>query len=172
MNEKSAKDEAKLPQEKLDTIQALRQALHDATQTKYIQLKTKLENLISSLEKDYPAYFHFKYNRNVPNIATVREKLLNDTTAFLEYFMGDSVIYALQISKDTLQIDRITYTEAEIECWQEMLDWASLYKLYENEYSTFQSISIDLAKKLWHPISSKINHYLIAPDGWLNKLNF
>ncbi len=178
LSERNAQEQINLPQEKLDRINTLQAAIYEAAQkendqTEQLKIKGELNKLLDSLKQKYPSYFHFKFNRQVLDVAMVQKDLLNDSTAFVSYYVNDSIIYALQISQETVQFEKIPFTENELEEWQEMLQWATKENLYNTKLKEeFLSRSKNLTTRLWKPISPKINRYLIAPDGWLNYLNF
>ncbi len=178
INDRSAKEKTNLPKEKLDQIQTLKKQLYQAEQkednrSKYLGLKKDLEDLIASLEEDYPTYYQYKYNRKVPSLATLRKEILDDSTAFIGYFVGDSIIYSLQVTKEETRLDKLPYEEEEHKQWLEMLDWATKDNLFDTKNkSLFLAGNKSLTAKLWKPLSKQTRRYLIAPDGWLNYLNF
>ncbi len=105
INERSAKEKTNLPK-KLDQIQVFKEQLYEAEQkednrSEYLRLKKDLEDIIASLEKEYSAHYQYNSLRKVPNLATLRKELLNDSIAFLGYFVGDSIIYSLQFTQET-----------------------------------------------------------------------
>lgn len=69
-----------------------------------LQLQREYEQLINSLEKDYPVYYEVKYQTEASSLDSVRHKLLGEQDAVVEYFVGDSSLYALVITAHTCEI--------------------------------------------------------------------
>ncbi len=167
-----------LPQAQQTKIKELKSAIYAAKQSgdqqlNYLSLKEELADLMLGIETDYPAYYQFKYNLKVPDLSTLRNELLDDTTAFSGFFVSDSVLYSLQISKEEEGLEKLNYSEKDRREWQEMLQLATRPNLLETQKKEqFLSSNKRLTDRLWKPVSPKVNRYLIAPDGWLNRLNF
>ena len=63
-------------------------------ESKLFGLNNKYDEFISDLEKNYPAYYNLKYQIKTKSVYDVQLALDNDC-AILEYFVGDSTIYAV-----------------------------------------------------------------------------
>lgn len=70
------------------------------TQQRYEQVKRKLE-------AQYPAYFNFKYNRSEASVGRLQQSLPDESTAVVEFFVGDSAIYKITIKKHFAHISKI-----------------------------------------------------------------
>ena len=66
---------------------------------KVFDLKRSLEKHNATVEKDYPEYFELKNTPHPPTVASVQQKLPDPDQLYIEYFTGDSVIYAFRIDK-------------------------------------------------------------------------
>ncbi len=76
-------------------------------QNNIFSLKRKYEKLINDFENDHPEYYDLKYADTVPTIQEI-QKNLDDKTAIIEYFIGDSSIYIFTISKDKYYVKTVS----------------------------------------------------------------
>jgi len=65
--------------------------------------KQQYHKLIGDLEKNHPKYFRLKYQQNQTQLADVKNQL-DDKTALLSYFVGDSSIYTILVLKNSTQL--------------------------------------------------------------------
>ena len=141
-----------------------------------LQLRKSLDSLKQVIEADYPAYYRLKYEHRVASSQSVQDFLQEDQ-AMIEYFVGDSSLFILSITKDTMAIQKLPKT-FPLEAWVEAFragiyapilgsaDYESSSKKYrEAAYQLYQilvgSIDISLPKKL-----------IIVPDGVLGYIPF
>ena len=61
--------------------------------------KQQYNQLINNLEENHHEYYQLKYRQNEIQLVDV-QKQLDDKTALLSYFVGDSSIYILSIQKE------------------------------------------------------------------------
>jgi len=143
--------------------------------------KESYHRLIRNLEENYPYYLKFKYQQNESTLTEVQNHL-DEETALLEYFVGDSIIYLLTIQKDSARLHLI----AKPENWTSIIsnfrksisdqkfinsiDSAqAAYQLFtENSYTLFQL----LLEKPLAAIGNTVKHLQIIPDGELNYIPF
>jgi len=129
--------------------------------------------LINHLENNYPDYYQLKYQQNQTQLSDIQNQLDNKT-ALLEYFVGDSSIYLLLISKGHEHL----YKFKKPDNWKQMID-----KLKQNTSNVYQSDKTVFAKYSRHlsqllldtllcDISDEISHLQIIPDAELNYLPF
>ena len=59
--------------------------------------KESLEQFIRSLEKSYPAYYQYKYADQVTSLSSLQDLLMKNKQVFVDYFIEDTVGYALCI---------------------------------------------------------------------------
>ncbi len=69
----------------------------------------QLEQLKRRLEAGFPAYYHYRYTRPEPSLDRVRDLIEGDTEV-VEYYVGDSVIYAFGITDTNTKFHRIPKT--------------------------------------------------------------
>ena len=80
---------------------------HKIWKQKIIQQKQELDKLIKQFEHDFPNYFQLKYKTKTTDVFSFQKKL-NSETALIEYFLGDSALYAFQITRALLHESGLT----------------------------------------------------------------
>ncbi|WP_304129938.1 tetratricopeptide repeat protein [Ignavibacterium album] len=114
-------------------------------QNKVFELKNQYKKLISEIEYNYPVYYNLKYQSGFKTTADI-QKLLPDDCVILDYFVGDKLIYIVQIGKDDFEISAIEKSE----------DFNSTVK-------TFYSSVIKADNKAYLKSSNKLSELLIKP---------
>lgn len=136
---------------------------------KYNLLENDYENFISKLEKSYPHYYELKYQTKVSTYQDI-QKTLTAESAIIEYFLGDSNLYILTITKTDFKIDRLSFD-------------TSFYKLVVDFYRSIKKVdtrdfldfSYRLYKKLVGPSWNLIQYkkkLIIIPDEYLLYIPF
>lgn len=69
--------------------------------------KHNLDDFITNLEQSYPQYYQLKYQNNTLSIAEIQEKILDEKTLLLEYFITSEAVYILGITKRTVKAKKI-----------------------------------------------------------------
>lgn len=152
-----------------DTLVLTNNALLFAQNKSYRQL-------ISLFEKDYPEYHQLKYNfKNIP-FDSLQKRLGTDQT-LVEYFTGDTVIYALIINHDTHQlvaIPRHFPLDQWITQFREGINSALLSGAeYESKLGLYATTANQLYENLIVPIAGRLRQeVIIIPDGPLNFIPF
>ncbi|MEZ4884076.1 MAG: CHAT domain-containing tetratricopeptide repeat protein [Chitinophagales bacterium] len=112
-------------------------------QAQHFDYNQEYENLIEKLEITYPKYFQLKYSTTITNVEEIQVYLLKQTqtTALIEYFVGEKDVYIFCITPDNYQVEKIkkpSVLEEWIVEFQEALNMADLVdfvalgnKLYE-----------------------------------------
>ncbi len=131
------------------------------------------DSLLTSIEQNYPAYYELSFGNELTSLSTIQQSLDNHT-AILNYFVGDSHVFNIVITKekvDFLQysIDSSFYTLV-----------ASFYDHYAHPSSTQKDISSyqQLASQLSNiliPRDSTLEHMeelIIIPEGILGYIPF
>ena len=146
-----------------------------------VDLQENYDALKTQFEQDYPTYFNLKYNVQATNSGIVQEKLLSSDQTLVEYFVGDSAIFAFVINKGDFQLFEIK-KDFPLEDWvRDFRD--GLYKyhaggrksdaLLEKMVFQYQETGQALYDKLITPIQTHLNSSLIiVPDGILGYIPF
>ena len=67
-------------------------------------LKRQYEQLLARIESKYPDYYQLKFETSQVSVKAIQENILAKNQSLLEYFLGDSTLYAFLIKKDTFQV--------------------------------------------------------------------
>lgn len=69
-------------------------------QLRLVEAKADLEQYIKSLERTYPNYYQYKFADEVRSLASVQDFLAKNRQDFIDYFIGDTLSFALCITRD------------------------------------------------------------------------
>ncbi len=137
---------------------------------RHFVLQRDYQNLINRFEKSYPRYYQLKYKTQTAT-ADELQKALDENTALLEFFWGDSVIYTFVTTK-------------------ERFDWAvvkkdtaftttvtSLSRCFKNVSSktTYLQTAAQVYRLLVKPLATHLSskrRWVIIPDGDLYQIPF
>lgn len=169
----------RLHKKKLDPI--LRRDSIKLAQVKdeLFEKKRKMETLLAKIETNYPKYYHLKHMDKLATTEVVQQRLLDNETCLLEYFVGKEAIYLFAITKE----QSFLYKTAIDGSYPQLLR-GFLRKIYtiqdaeknpEAAYKSFVEDSYQLYQLLLSKIleqQQNIKHLIIIPDGTLGHLPF
>ena len=143
------------------------------------EAKRDLQKLLDHLEQNYPQYYQLKYENKVASIQDIQENILNKNTALIDYFLGDSSLFILTITKDKVDLQELDRTENLDEFLDQFIFQVGNFDFVagaEKAYQEFTESAYFLFQKLLEkPLAGAgqhINQLLIIPDGILNTLPF
>ncbi len=124
------------------------------------------KELVEYLEKEFPEYYHLKYNEEVPTIADVQDHL-DDETVVLSYFTGSNVVYRYAITKNNFSLVKLP-----VENFDDLLTGMRKGIMYR-----LNGIYIEKARQLYRllipdNIPKEAGNLVIIPDGNLSLLPF
>ena len=133
INNVKARQDAKIPMttverehKLLNAIKALQLSLskndiknssalqRDSLKNEIFSLKRSYSGFIDSLETSYPSYVKFKKELEIESVESIRKKL-SDTDRVIAYALGDSLGYALLLTKDKLELKELSIPVFELE---------------------------------------------------------
>ena len=131
-------------------------------------------DLITYLEKEYPAYYQLKYDDRFVDIEQVQRKLSSESGTLIEYFWGEEELFVFNISGKTISGVAIKNVE---------LISQKIYALRQNlenpdfspsALSSFREQGHFLFNILLKPVlnSDTYSNLTIVPDGLLSYLPF
>jgi tetratricopeptide (TPR) repeat protein len=82
-------------------------ASYRSLRIKFLEAKEDLEQFTASLETRYPYYYQYKYAERVPSLIALQEFLGRKNQHFIEYFIEDTVNFALVVTATTTRLIRI-----------------------------------------------------------------
>ena len=151
----------------------------DIWQNYVFKFRQDLDSLIDLMEISYPDYYRLKHNRNIASINTI-QFALEDSSAFLAYFLGTNKLYTFLITQDTFQV--FSYTSKPILTALETLRQMFLHyedpvndQQLKSQFRQFVQIARNLYKLVLAPALNQlngINKLILIPDGELGYLPF
>jgi|GEM_PF-371516 len=135
-------------------------------------LNRQYDELISKLETNYPNYFNLKYTKKNITLKNI-QSIINDKTAICSYFVGDSSIYIITLTKSDLKIQEVD----NILNLNDSIVWFrhGLTKTSSRMQENYRRLGYYLFSKLFPDIDSidkNIQNLIIIPDGVLATLPF
>jgi len=129
------------------------------------------DKLITVFEDRYPQYFELKYNRKPASVKEI-QKILDDKTAIISYFTGDSIITIFTITKKNLDVITVPAIENLADTIRDFR-----YGLLYTNSSRFAKIYKKYAYKMYRQlipenVYKKINNLIIIPDAELSMIPF
>ncbi len=144
--------------------------------SRVFDLSRKQEELIESIEKNYPVYYNLKYDNSVITLSEIQKKL-SPNQAIIEYSVTDSVLYTFAITADSVKIfskpiDNSFFSNLDI--IREQLAGKEYNNYSNSDFRVFAASSYYLYTKLMSPLESLIKgkELIIIPDGELGYLSF
>jgi len=136
--------------------------------SRYLKRKRDYDDLIARFEKSYPKYFELKYKTQAVSI-TELHKAIDQRTAVLEFFVGDSTIFVFTITKEGFDVVTIPRDSSFTRL---VASFAASFRNISSKKTYLQSAS-RLYQMLIQPLESKISNkqrWVIIPDGELQQV--
>jgi tetratricopeptide (TPR) repeat protein len=129
----------------------------------------KIDSLISSYESNFPVYYELKYSNKIVSVNEI-QKSLDQRTALINYFIGDSNLFIATITDSIYHIEEIKVDSS----------FKSLVTKYYKDIKTaeiglFVQNSQRIYEKLFKPVSKYIGNkknLIIIPDDYLYYVPF
>lgn len=157
-----------------------------ATQKNEIQkeifdTRRNLEKFKEYLEKEFPVYFKYKYQTNQQSLNDIR-KLLTNCQELIEYFQGDSSIYAIAVTKEKSLFVKFKHDQkldTLIAAFQKTISINPDFTSLETNYQLFVKYSFQLYNILVRNLIARkdrrvpeIKQLIIIPDGLFSLIPF
>ena len=139
-------------------------------QDRHFVLARDYGKLQVQLEKSYPKYYALKYKAPIATIAGIQQAL-DDKTALLEYFLGDSTIFVFAISKGALEVAALkkdsTFSASVLTLANSLKNVSSRTEYLQAAAQLYNL----LIKPIVFSIARKL-HWVIIPDSELYQVPF
>ena len=131
--------------------------------------KREYEALLQRLEKQYPRYFDLKYRFATASAEDVRERLLDERTALVEYFVGRDRLFVFVVTKRGLSASSVA-KDASFEKAVEELRGG----IAEQDFARYARSARQLYETLLAPVEGVAagKDLVIVPDGPLSTIPF
>lgn len=155
--------EEKLKREAADSAQIV------FYQNRVFGLKQAYDALLQKLEDAYPDYYQLKYQVRTAPVVEIREKILDENSTLIEYFVGEDSLYIFTISRqrfDITPVPKDSLFEREI--------FQLRNAITAQNSSQYSSAAYSLYRMLLAPVEEKLatGNLIIIPDGLLSYVPF
>lgn len=148
---------------------------HSNGKEQLFEIRLDYEQLLKKLEQDYPAYYQAKYTIPTASISDIQQKL-NNKTALIEYFIGDTTIYTFLITADDSQVFTRPKSSGFLNQIQTIHQSISKFSThlspYQNYCTTAYQLYESLLKQPVTALSATVEELIIIPDEELNYIPF
>lgn len=127
------------------------------------------DSLMVQLEQDYPAYFELKYGGAMPGVDELQQRLLDEKTALVEYFVGDSLVYIFALTDGQIVARQFRHPE------QLQLDVQRMRQgILGHDRDRYAKYAWRLYVQLWQPVAEIVagREVVVIPDGILGYMPF
>lgn len=168
-----------VPAHLMEEGQAFQAALLNTEQDEATMLSTKkaYDAWLQNLKKNYPSYYELSYGYNIIKLNKLQDQLSNQQS-LINYFEGDSTIFAMVVEADQSKFYRLTKPEnfsLSVEAFRESITNYYLKK-GETPWAVYQkeqeSLSKSLYRQLIQPFGKLKEQLIIIPDGSIAYLAF
>lgn len=137
---------------------------------KHFNLKRTYEGILEQFEASYPQYYNLKYKTQTASVPEVQTSL-DPQTALIEYFVGDSSIYILTITKEGFEV---TPVKKDSDFYSIVAALGNSFKSLSRKGEYIRSAA-RLYDLLIRPLERHINakaRWIVIPDGELYHIPF
>lgn len=161
VGELSAEDDAPVQQAQMQK----------AAQEKYFTYKQQYDQLMDSLEKDYPEYHHMKYDLRITDIAQI-QAALDPQSAMIVHCVCSTHIYSFSISATTChwhQTPKPDNWDTLVQRYLEQIKDSTAKRTYlKNAHALYSLLLEDNLKNL----PQTVQKLIVIPDEELSQLPF
>ncbi len=126
--------------------------------------RRQLEDLIRIVEKRNPMFYSSVLDSGVISISELRREILKDQDTFLEFFSGDSSVYALMVSPGDIHVTKISKLRYD-SLTNLFVSYISNLFLQNRDFQGFKRISFQLYKLIFSDYKIPSGRIIISPDG-------
>lgn len=144
--------------------------------SRIFDLSRKQDELVKSIEKDFPVYYKLKYDNSVISVSEI-QKRLTPKQAIVEYTLTDSLLFVFVITQGekrivTTAID--TSFAHNLVTIRQQIAGKAFNNYSGSDFKAFTQASFGLYKILLLPVQSLVKgkELVIIPDGELGYLSF
>jgi CHAT domain-containing protein/Tfp pilus assembly protein PilF len=138
-------------------------ALYKAVLEKWYESQDNWEAFIRGLELKYPTYYQYKYDNSVYPYRAVRAKLQDQKQSLIEYFTGDSIVYALFLAPGRQELLRIPYKSYGKDT-KNLLTLCADKSLLNQYYDCYEKVAYQLYHKLIKPLAIPQGRVIVSLD--------
>ncbi|MEM6628272.1 MAG: CHAT domain-containing tetratricopeptide repeat protein [Bacteroidota bacterium] len=132
---------------------------------------------VDSLEKKFPSYYRQKYKMNLASLEALRKEL-SPQQAFIQYFLGDSLIFILGIHPEHIVFKSLPLTDSLFRRIKNYPEALTLLEEIEPQISGEEYgknayiLQRLLVEAVLEDLPNNVQSLILSPDGVLNYLPF
>ncbi|TXN38292.1 CHAT domain-containing protein [Flagellimonas hymeniacidonis] len=147
---------------------------------KLLRTRTAYESIREEIEKRYSRYHQLKYEVDEFSVEEVQEKLLDEHSMLLEFFVGEDQLYLFSITKDDFNTLIIKKTVSYKKWIQDFKEGLTNYQQVIDASPKTKRAFVNAAHGLYGILLSEplgaskqsLKKIIVVPDGELSYLNF
>ena len=132
-----------------------------------LQQQEKVSRFLHGLEKNYPAYYQYKYSETVPALEELKKHLAANQQSFVHYFIGDTISFALGITANNVKMLRIPKDRFQPGDITTFFSFLSNKQLLNTDYKKFTVLSHRLYNTIFEPLKLPKGRVVLCPDNFL-----
>jgi CHAT domain-containing protein len=141
-----------------------------------VEKKRHAEDLYAGYKNQLNDLLHQSNSISAENLSEIKQRLLKNSDAIIEYFAGDSVLYRFFIGKESRKVEMTTIPLDKAEgLTRSLLPFLSDRDKYNNDPGTYALLAQELYRLVFPSLtsdSSALNKFIVIPDGQLQFLPF
>lgn len=139
---------------------------YSTTEATLLQAREEQDRFIKSLEKNNPRYYQFKYEDDIPSLATLKNNLKKNHQNFVYYFISDSAIYALGISGNETHFIKVPPAAISGRDLSDFIRLCSDKQAINSHYERYSSLAQAIYKNLFQPLRIPPGKTAICTDNF------
>ncbi|PWT99183.1 MAG: hypothetical protein C5B52_10995 [Bacteroidetes bacterium] len=136
-------------------------------QVKLFAAREQLEQFIKTLDKNYPAYYQYKYADQIPTLQQLQIYLGKTGQTFVHFFNGDSAIYSMIIEPNKCYLKKMVCAPNQFEEIETFVQLCSDKERLNGNYNSFSKMAFNLYKLLFEPLRINKGRVIICEDNYL-----
>lgn len=138
------------------------------------------QELMETLEKQYPAYHQYKYQWQPVSLNTIQQEVLSEKTALIEFFVGTDNIYAFCSNSEQAQMYSLEknqeFQQLTENLRNHLLNYHSSTNNFNQAITAYHRDAVALynllLKQPLNRLKGQVEELIIVPDGQLGYLPF
>jgi CHAT domain-containing protein len=122
-----------------------------------------LDEFIHTLEKKYPLYYQYRYDRSIPDLADVIARLGRENRSLISYFNVDESLYAMVIKPDSSFLQRIEYPDYRRD-FDIYLQQLSAPGMLNKNFASFRKLGNSIYDKIIKPFNFTTESLVVIHD--------
>ena len=125
------------------------------------------DSLIEIIKLEYPRYYNTRIEMSMPNLAVVRNQVLDSDETMIEYYQSDQYLYVLVVDAGQVHFKQLVISDLNENVER-------LYDALRNKNPEVGKISYQLYQQVFEPLLPFIRNekLVIIPDGSLSYIPF